>query len=116
MYDGSRLLGTVLVDQRSAPTGLVDLEADWKLLDYRGNGGVFRVKGKTLVVKLTDKANGSVLADAVRIERIYFPSGLGGFFPYFASYSAANWASSFGLQRKHCDFGRSCALHQSPFC
>ena len=46
----------------------------------------------------------------------FFSSGLGGFLPYFASYSAANLASSFGLQRKHCDSGRLCSLHQSPFC
>ncbi len=46
----------------------------------------------------------------------YVPSGLGGFLPYFASYSAANFSARFGLQRKHCDSGRLCSLHQSPFC
>ena len=49
--------------------------------------------------------------------RVRFPGppGLGGFLPYLASYSAANLSASFGLQRKHCDFGRLCSLHQSPF-
>src|SRR5439155_13284248 len=42
-------------------------------------------------------------------------SGLGGFFPYLASYSAANSASFSGWQTKHCESGRLCCLHQSPF-
>lgn len=44
----------------------------------------------------------------------YVPAGLGGFLPYFASYSAASLSANFGLQRKHCDSGRLCSLHQSP--
>src|SRR3990172_10997294 len=48
--------------------------------------------------------------------RDYSFSGVCGFLPNFASYSATNLASSFGLQRKHCDSGRLCSLHQSPFC
>ncbi len=43
------------------------------------------------------------------------PSGLGGCLPYLASYWAANLASSSGWQTKHCESGRSCSAHQSPF-
>ena len=42
-------------------------------------------------------------------------SGFGGFSPYLASYSAANSASFSGWQMKHCDSGRLCFSHQSPF-
>src|SRR5207248_2690016 len=40
--------------------------------------------------------------------------GFGGFLPYFASCCAANSTSFSGWQRKHCESGRSCSLHQSP--
>lgn len=43
------------------------------------------------------------------------PSGFGGCLPYLASYCAANLASSSGWHLKHCESGRSCSLHQSPF-
>jgi hypothetical protein len=62
-----------------------------------------------------DSTRGRV-APALSLAHDHFPSALGGCLPYFASYSAANLASSLGSQRKHCDFGRSCSLHQSPFC
>src|SRR5438132_5106485 len=39
----------------------------------------------------------------------------GGCLPYLARYSAANLSLNLGSHLKHCDSGRSCSLHQSPF-
>lgn len=54
----------VLVDQRAAPDGFTDQGAAWDVL------GDFLTAGDQLVVTMTDNANGYVIADAVRIERI----------------------------------------------
>jgi hypothetical protein len=68
VYGGTKLLGTVMLDQQA------DLGGGWKNLEYQGNGGVFQITGTSLVVKLTDKASGNVIADAVRIERVEAPA------------------------------------------
>src|SRR5262245_61246526 len=39
----------------------------------------------------------------------------GGSLPYLARYWAANFSLCSGWQMKHCESGRSCSLHQSPF-
>ena len=70
VYDGTKLLGTVTVDQRSAPDGFLDQGVCWAWLSLPGTDGLFSISGTRLVVKLTDKADGIVLADAVRIERM----------------------------------------------
>ena len=63
------------MDQREAPADFVDRGASWYQLD-----GSFDVAGTTLVVRLSDDANppGSttVVADAIRIERIDGPDAL----------------------------------------
>ena len=62
IYDGSTLLGTVLVNQQVAPSGVVDASGNpWLPL------GVVTITGSTLEVMLSNLANGRVEADAVRI-------------------------------------------------
>ena len=70
MYDGTRLLGTVPVNQKQAPNDFSDQGFFWTSLILPTNGGIFQITGTKLVVKLTDKADGTVIADAVRIERV----------------------------------------------
>jgi len=80
--------------------------AAWQLPSRSGAGRHYSsAAGRFVVVRSTPRS----------CPCYYFPSGFGGFCPYFASYSAATLAASFGLQRKHCDSGRLCAWHQSPF-
>jgi len=64
VYDGSTLLGTVLVNQEQTPADLTDQSVGWKRL------GTFSVTGTDLVVRLTDAANEYVIADGVRMERV----------------------------------------------
>ena len=64
IYAGSELLSTVRVDQRPAPAGFSDAGATWQQI-----GGDFYVGGGSLVVQLSNQANGFVVADAVRLER-----------------------------------------------
>jgi alpha-tubulin suppressor-like RCC1 family protein len=51
----------VLVNQQSAPSGLNSNGATWQIL------GTYTATGNTLVVKLSNNANGYVIADAVMI-------------------------------------------------
>ncbi|HEX5104940.1 MAG TPA: choice-of-anchor D domain-containing protein, partial [Pirellulaceae bacterium] len=64
VYNGSQFLGTSRVSQKAAPSGLSDAGSQWKDL------GNFTITGNTLVVKLSNDANGWVAADAIRIELI----------------------------------------------
>jgi hypothetical protein len=70
VYDGDRLVGTVLVNQRIAPKGISDQGKSWTKLNYSGNQGVFTITSGTLTIKLSDAANGYVIADAVRVEQL----------------------------------------------
>jgi hypothetical protein len=70
IYDGSKLLGTVAVNQTTAPAGFTDLGVGWKWLNSSAASGAFQISGQTLVVKLTNKAGGTVIADAVRVEHV----------------------------------------------
>jgi hypothetical protein len=63
--DGSLVVGTALVNQQMAPAGFSDAGANWQDL-----GGPYDVTGTTLAVRLSDAANGYVIADAVRVERL----------------------------------------------
>jgi hypothetical protein len=67
LYDGTQLMGTVRKDQRQTPT-IYDGTTFWESL------GTITVTGGRLVVKLTNSANGQVVGDAIRIQRIV-PSG-----------------------------------------
>jgi hypothetical protein len=63
-YDGSRLMRTVTVDQRSAASGLSSGGSNWKLIT------TLTTTGSQLAVQLGNNASGTVIADAVRIERV----------------------------------------------
>src|SRR5262249_38544490 len=63
VLDGSTSLGTTALNQQQAPNDFNSDGASWKDI------GNFSITSSTLVVKLTDAANGIVGADAVRIER-----------------------------------------------
>ena len=65
ILDDSLLLGTVLVDQRVAPSEFSDANAAWNWL-----GGAYRIDSGTLTVQLADDADGRLNADAIRIERM----------------------------------------------
>jgi subtilisin family serine protease len=64
VLDGTMSLGTVTLNQQLAPNDFTDSGANWKDI------GNFTVSGTTLVVQLTDAANGIVGADAIRVERV----------------------------------------------
>ncbi len=64
VYDGAMSLETVPVDQQAAPDDFTDQGAVWETL------GTYTIMGNTLRVKLSDNANGLLIADAVRIERV----------------------------------------------
>ncbi len=66
-------LGSATVDQSQPPAGFNDSGTSWTDL-----GGPYQVFGNTLEVKLTDQANGTVVADAVRVELIGDLSSLPG--------------------------------------
>ncbi len=64
VYDGVTDLDTVPVNQRVAPDDFSDRGAAWETL------GTFTIRGGTLLVELSDNADGLLIADAVRIERL----------------------------------------------
>src|SRR5262249_34334531 len=70
VYDNTtRLTATsVRVNQRTTPSDLKDAGRGWKAL------GFFKVASKTLAVGLSNNANGRVIADAVRVERVNAPT------------------------------------------
>jgi hypothetical protein len=64
VLDGTTSLGTVAVNQQLPPSGFSDQAVTWQDL------GTFTITGNTLVVQLSNAANGFVIADAVRIQRV----------------------------------------------
>lgn len=65
IYDGASLLTMVRVNQRLAPNSFTASNASWQRL-----GTTFDVTGSSLVVRLSNDANGRLNADAIRIERV----------------------------------------------
>ena len=65
IYDGVQSLGTFLVNQLVAPNGFTDSGVSWNYL-----GSAVQITSGTLEVRLSDNANGVVIADAIRLERI----------------------------------------------
>jgi hypothetical protein len=63
IFNGSTVLATVRVSQKVAANDFSDAGVSWEDL-----GGPYDITGNTLVVELSDAANGYVIADAVRIE------------------------------------------------
>ncbi|MBI3462056.1 MAG: choice-of-anchor D domain-containing protein [Planctomycetes bacterium] len=72
IFDGDMLVADVSVNQQFAPDDVSDVNGNWELL-----WSPIFIANSTLTVRLTNvSANGYVLADAVRIERVGdFPSG-----------------------------------------
>lgn len=61
IYDGEVAKATVRVNQTEDPSGATFQGSRWE------NLGLFSISGDTLRVELSDKANGNIAADAVRI-------------------------------------------------
>jgi hypothetical protein len=61
IYDGTKLLATVVVNQKASPTGTTVSGKVFQTL------GTFAVTSGNLHVVLSDNADGSVFADAIRI-------------------------------------------------
>ena len=71
ILDGTTSVGTAQVNQQSDSTGGVnDGGTVWQDL------GVFTIIGPTLAVQISDNANGTVLADGMRLERVGYPGGV----------------------------------------
>ena len=66
--NGTDASAPILVNQQAAPRDFRDGGAFWTRL-----GGPVAVTDDTLVVKLSDLADGTVVADAVRLERLALP-------------------------------------------
>jgi hypothetical protein len=66
---GSRSLGTVRVNQQRAASTFSSGGAAWQ------NLGTFTISGNTLTVRLNSSASGRVIADAIRLERVFSTSG-----------------------------------------
>lgn len=64
VLDGTTVRASARINERLAPSGLVTEGTRWKML------ATVTVQSGTLTVRLTNSANGQVVADAVRIERV----------------------------------------------
>ena len=64
LFSGIQSLGTSLINQRVASSGYSASSTNWSLVRS------VTLQGSTLTVVLTNKANGNVVADAVRLERV----------------------------------------------
>ncbi|WP_406701299.1 choice-of-anchor D domain-containing protein [Singulisphaera sp. Ch08] len=67
IFEGSTSLGTSFVNQQLAPVDFTDAGSMWHEL------GIYTVSGNSLSVRVSDFANGYVVADAVFIERVQGP-------------------------------------------
>ncbi len=61
---GGTTLGTTVVNQQLAPSSFIDAGGSWQGL------GTFVATGSTLTVTLPNDANGYVIADAIRLQRV----------------------------------------------
>ncbi|MCI0463286.1 MAG: DUF1800 family protein, partial [Gemmataceae bacterium] len=71
ILDGYRTLATVVVNQQLAPSHFSNAGVAWD--DLGGQGSLYTITGYTLTVTLSNAANGVVVADAVRVERVNTP-------------------------------------------
>src|SRR5262249_31761979 len=62
--DGTGVVGMATVNEEAAPDDFLQAGVTWEVL------GVFSITGSSLVVKASDNGNGTLTADAVRIERV----------------------------------------------
>src|SRR5262249_42483179 len=65
VLDGGTPLATVAINQQQAPNDFSDAGAFWEDL-----GATYSVTGGALTVRLSNLANGYVIADAIRIEHV----------------------------------------------
>ena len=70
ILDGSNLLATMKVNQQFPPTTFTEVNQVWQDL----GSGLYTINGNSIVVSVSDNADGNVVADAVRVERIGYPS------------------------------------------
>jgi hypothetical protein len=71
VYVDGVALPTVVINQQQVPNDLTDATTSWEYLTDALN-----ISASTVLVKLTDLANGYVIADAIRLERLGdLPSG-----------------------------------------
>lgn len=64
LFDGAFPVATVAVDQRLPANDFSDRQQNWESL------GIFEIRHDTLTIQLSDRADGYVKADAVRLEAI----------------------------------------------
>ncbi|HLJ91942.1 MAG TPA: DUF1800 family protein [Gemmataceae bacterium] len=70
IQDSSTVLATVAVNQQASPGTFSDANQAWQDL----GGGVYKITGNSLVVSVSDNADGNVFADAIRVERVGYSS------------------------------------------
>ena len=68
IHDDINAAVVVDVNQRLAPCGVTDAAVNWQVLSSS-----FTVTGDTLTVRMTNDANGYVIADAIRIQLVVPP-------------------------------------------
>jgi hypothetical protein len=69
ILSGGKLVATTKVNQQRAASTFTSSGAAWQ------NLGTFTITGNTLTVHLNSSATGRVIADAIRIERVYSTTG-----------------------------------------
>jgi hypothetical protein len=69
VYDGAEALATWRVDQRTKSSGFDADGTSWTYL------GTVTINSGRMVVRLTNSANGFVVADAIRIDKVFDTSG-----------------------------------------
>jgi hypothetical protein len=69
VYDGTQAVATWRVDQRTISSGFDADGTSWKYL------GMVTIHSGRMVVRLTNSANGFVVADAIRMDKVFNPSG-----------------------------------------
>lgn len=72
ILDGSTALTTLTLNQQVPPATFVDGDQTWQDL----GGGIYTITGNSIVVSVSDNADGNVLADAIRIERVGYTSAI----------------------------------------
>jgi hypothetical protein len=68
-YSDGQFLGMVRVNQQRASSTFSNAGSQWQ------NLGIFSVSGNSLTVRLPNHADGRVVADGIRLERVYSTSG-----------------------------------------
>src|SRR5262249_34835321 len=70
ILDGTTPVGSVTVDQTADSAGFTDGGSVWQDL------GTFTITGTSIAAQVTDTANGIVLADGIRFQRVGYPGAI----------------------------------------